>query len=274
MLDKSRFCLNRIVCPGLGLESFFRLAGQIGLNKVELRNDLPGGKITDEYSPEEVKAMAGQLGIQVLTINAVQQFNLDPAEDRVYGDVKNMIGTARAIGCQGIVLCPNNDTRDKRTPEAFYRDTVTALKKMAPLFKESGIIGLVEPLGFEECSLRSKETAVKALREAAYSGYQLVHDTFHHYLGPDDDVQVSYTGLVHISGVEADIPAGQYRDPHRVLVGPADKLKNLEQIKTLLDRGYEGDFSFEPFSDEIHQMDMEELRSSLDASIGFIIENI
>jgi len=274
MFNKSRFGLNRMVCPALGLKSFFRLTREIGLNKVELRNDLPGGKILDDYSPEEVNAMTDQLGIQIITINAIQHFNLVAVWDRVYEDVNKMIETARAIGCQGIVLCPNNDVQDTRTAQEFYRDTVTALNKLAPFFKESGITALVEPLGFEECALRSKDTAVEAIQGAGYDGYQLVHDTFHHHLGPDDNVQAFYTGLVHISGVKADIMANQFRDSHRVLVGAADRLKNLEQIKTLLDRGYEGDFSFEPFSEEVHQMDVGEIKSSIDESIAFIIENI
>jgi 2-keto-myo-inositol isomerase len=274
MLDKSRFALNRMVCPGLGLERFFRLAKELGLDKVELRNDLAGGKILDDYSPDQVKAMTDQLGIEVITINAIQHFNLVPVWDRVVEDVNRMVATARAIGCPNIVLCPNNDVQDRRTAQAFYQDTVTALNKLAPVFKQSGITGLVEPLGFEECSLRSKDTAVKAIREAASDGYRLVHDTFHHYLGPDDSVQAFDTGLVHISGVEADIMVSQFRDSHRVMVGPADKLKNLEQIKMLLDRGYEGDFSFEPFSEDVHQMDIEEIKLTIDKSISFIIENI
>ena len=87
-------------------------------------------------------------------------------------------------------------------------------------------------------------------------------------------MQAFYTGLVHISGVETDIIADQYQDSHRVLVGSANKLNNLEQIKTLLDRGYDGDFSFEPFSKEVHQMDIEEIKSSINESIQFIIEHI
>ena len=274
MLNKSRFALNRMICPDLGLESFFRLTREIGLDKVELRNDLAGGKILDDYSPDQVKAMMDQLGIEVISINAIQHFNLVPAWDRVAEGVNRMLETARAIGCPNIVLCPNNDVQDTRTTQAFHQDTVTALIKLAPLFKQSGITGLVEPLGFEECSLRSKDTAVKVIRKAAFDGYRLVHDTFHHYLGPDDDMQASYTGLVHISGVEADLPPRQLRDPHRVLVDGGDKLENLEQIKTLLDRGYEGDFSFEPFSEDVHQMDIGEIKPAIDKSIAFIIENI
>ena len=148
MLNKSRLGLNRIVCPGLDLISFFSIHQGIGLNKVELRNDLPGGKILDDYSPEEVNTMTDQLGIQVISINAVQHFDLVHVWDRVYENVNRMIETAQAIGCQSIVLCPNNDVQDTRTANEFYRDTVTALIKLAPLFKESGITGLVEPLGF------------------------------------------------------------------------------------------------------------------------------
>ncbi|MGO4139887.1 hypothetical protein ACEQ6A_36365, partial [Rhizobium brockwellii] len=46
-----------------------------------------------------------------------------------------------------------------------------------------GIIGLVEPLGFEICSLRSKTEAAEEIRElGAESTFRLVHDTFHHHL--------------------------------------------------------------------------------------------
>jgi len=274
MLRKKRFALNRMICPNLDLEQFFRLANELGLNKVELRNDLAGSKILDDCSPVEANALADHMEIEIITINAIQQFNLPAAWDRVVEDVNRMAATARAIGCPGIVLCPNNDVEDRRTPQAFYQDTVTALDRLAPIFEESGIAGLVEPLGFEECSLRSKDIAVNAIKAAAGDGYRLVHDTFHHHIGPDENLQVAYTGLVHISGVDADLPSVQWRDPHRVLVDGSDKLLNLEQIKALLDRGYNGDFSFEPFSENVHQMNIESLKSAIEESIIYIADNV
>ena len=42
-----RFCINRKIAPALSIEAFFRLVNRLGLNKVELRNDLPSGKVTD-----------------------------------------------------------------------------------------------------------------------------------------------------------------------------------------------------------------------------------
>jgi len=272
MLDTSRFCLNRILCPDLNPEKFFKLTRDLGLSKVELRNDLPGGKIPDDYSQEEVKTLADKYGIQILSINAIQQFNLGSVLDRVHEDVKEMLRTASAIGCGAVILCPNNDVEDRRIQEQFYSDTVAALKKLAPLFEESGISGLVEPLGFAECSLRSKDTAIQAIRESGYDGYKLVHDTFHHYLSPDENFYPSYTGLVYISGVETGIPKTQIRDEHRLLIGSKDIMSNKEQIKTLDMRGYTGSYSFEPFSAEIQSMPPQVLKAAIEESLKFITE--
>ena len=54
MMERSRFSLNRIIYPDLNLEDFFKFTADLGLNKVELRNDLPGKGVIDTYSPEEI----------------------------------------------------------------------------------------------------------------------------------------------------------------------------------------------------------------------------
>jgi 2-keto-myo-inositol isomerase len=62
----------------------------------------------------------------------------------------------------------------------------------------------------------------------------------------------AWTGLVHISGVEdAAVPVSDMRDSHRVLVGGEDRLGNIPQLRTLLDAGYTGFVSYEPFAEEI-----------------------
>ncbi|VTN13539.1 Predicted sugar epimerase [Raoultella terrigena] len=66
-----RFCINRKIAPSLNIESFFRLVNSLGLNKVELRNDLPGGKVTDDLSARQVRELAERYHIEILTINAV-----------------------------------------------------------------------------------------------------------------------------------------------------------------------------------------------------------
>ena len=97
-----------------------------------------------------------------------------------------------------------------------------------------------------------------------------MHDTFHHYLGPDETVFPEYTGLVHISGVETDIPTSQIRDGHRVLIGGRDIMDNKAQIQALESQGYNGFYSFEPFSSDVQNMSLEQLTDALSESLEFI----
>jgi 2-keto-myo-inositol isomerase len=274
MLARTRIALNRIVSPFVGLEEFFAITAELGLGKVELRNDLPGGKIIDNLAPGEVKRLAAKHRIQILTINALQRFNLPSNVSKATRELEDLIGLARSIGCRAVVLCPNNDRSDRRSPEQSLRDTVAALKAFRPRFEESGLLGYVEPLGFPESSLKSVLTAAEAIGEAGSASYRMVYDTFHHYLGPDDasDIEqkldVSLVGLVHASGVEAALDKGAMRDGHRVLVTASDRMGNVDQIARLLALGYTGDVSLEPFSEEVQRLErkvfLEEVRKSVD----------
>lgn len=276
MIKRSKISLNRIIYPNLKLKDFYKFTVDLGLNKIELRNDLPGGKIIDGYTPGQLKELSKKYGVEILTINALQKFNLDAILPETIKELKKLINLSLSIGCRAIVLCPNNDVADKRNSEEIFEETVKALKSFGPLFQDSGIQGYLEPLGFEECSLRSIVIAMKAIQESGYPVYKIVHDTFHHHIGPDtfdtikNDYDISYTGLVHISGVECNIPAYEYRDNHRVLVTGQDRLQNNEQIKLLLKLGYAGNISFEPFSETIQKMEIEKIKSAINNSIEYV----
>lgn len=278
MMERSRFSLNRIIYPDLNLEDFFKFTADLGLNKIELRNDLPGRGIIDTYSPEQIKDLLKKYGIEILTINALQKFNLGEVLQQAIKELKELINLSLSIGCKAIVLCPNNDVNDRRNSKEIFKDTVGALKSFTPLFEESNLLGYVEPLGFKESSLSSLVTAMNSIKEAGCPNYKIVHDTFHHYIGPDtfdiieDKYNLSYTGLVHISGVESVIPTEQYRDNHRILVSVQDRLKSKEQIELLIKLGYNGDISLEPFAKEVQKMEIEEIKSAIDKSIEYIVK--
>jgi len=276
MINRSKISLNRIIYPKLKLEDFFKFTKDLDLNKIELRNDLPGGEIIDSYTPGQLKELSKKYGVEILTINALQKFNLDAILPKTIEELKKLINLSLPIGCKSIVLCPNNDVNDKRSSEEIFEETVKALKSFGPLFRDSGLWGYLEPLGFEECSLRSIVIAMNAIQESGYPVYKIVHDTFHHHIGPDtfdtikNDYDISYTGLVHISGVECNIPVKEYRDNHRVLVTAQDRLRTKEQIALLLKLGYAGNISFEPFSQKVQEMEIEKIKSAIDPSIEYI----
>jgi 2-keto-myo-inositol isomerase len=288
MLTKKRFALNRIMAPSMGLAEFVKFTAACGLNKIELRNDLPGKAkiedIVDDLKPAEVKSLAQGEGVEIISINALQKFNLPSRRKDRLEELKKLLELSVVIDCGALVLCPNNEKDDLRPPKQKYLDTADALAEYGPLFAEYGIAGYVEALGFGISSLASLPVVVEAIKASGYGCYRVLFDTFHHYIGPDDknmfgmdglgsSYEIAYTGLVHISGVEDNIPASQFLDAHRVLVGPGDKMQNREVIQRMDSLGYLGTFSFEPFGKAVQNLPPEQLASGIEASLKYLGAN-
>jgi 2-keto-myo-inositol isomerase len=277
MVEKKRFSLNRIVSPSLELGDFYALAASLGLGKVELRNDLGSRDPIDGMKPAEAARLATDQGIEVISINALQKFNLLAARAKASAELDALLELGVGIGCRAIVLCPNNEADDARSQARRAAETVEALAAFGPRFERAGLLGYIEPLGFGISSLASLVVAQECIKKSGCTCYRVVHDTFHHYIGPEDltilgkAYDVACTGLVHISGVESDVAAAEYRDEHRVLVGPGDRMKNKEQIRRLDELGYAGDFSFEPFSPSIQRLPPSALSEALRRSLEYIL---
>ncbi len=276
MITKKRFALNRIISPGMSLEEFFRFTSGLGLSKVELRNDINDGRILDGMDPAEAARMASEKNIRVISINALQKFNLAVVRAKARDELMQMLDIAAAITCPAIVLCPNNDPSDARSSEQRFAETVESLAVFGPFFEKAGILGYIEPLGFGISSLASLISARDAIKESGFGCYKVLVDTFHHYIGPDSsdilgaDYPVGLTGLVHISGVESDIPPSDYRDAHRVLVGPSDRMHSKKTMEALDRQGYVGDYSFEPFAVEIQALSGQALASAIRDSLEYL----
>ncbi|HUX13278.1 MAG TPA: TIM barrel protein [Spirochaetia bacterium] len=276
MIDIRRFALNRIVYPSAGLDEFFDIARDAGMDQVELRNDIRDGKVIDDIDPQAALNLAHRRGMRVITINALQKFNLASVRESKVEELRDLLRLARSIECGAVVMCPNNDASDLRDPEGRFSETVDALEAFGPLFTKNGVIGLVEPLGFSISSLASVKVAQDAIRKSGHSCYRIVFDTFHHDIGPDTEaliraeLDVSLIGLLHVSGVEASIPKETYLDAHRVLPGPADRMKSRDQIKLLLELGYTGPISFEPFAESVQKMGRTQVVDELKKSLRYL----
>ena len=225
-----RFALNHITTPRLPVDEFFRLARSLDITEVEIRNDVPD--VVGQVPPADVKAAAQAAGVEIISINALYPFNV--WSDALAARAVALADYAKASGARALVMCPLNDG----APVA-QADLVAALVAMAPILRERGLIGLVEPLGFPISSLRTKKEAVAAIDEAGGADvYRLVHDTFHHHLAGETEFFPERTGIVHISGVvDPDVDVADMLDPHRVLVDGADRLENVTQIRELVRRG-------------------------------------
>lgn len=263
-----QFSLNRMSAPRLAFADYAALCQRLSVNAIEIRNDLEGVEINDGTPATDIKALSAAAGLTILSINALQRFERFDATTTK--EVQALSRYAADCGARAIVLCPTNSRQDQRTASERHADLVNSLKQLKPILDDHGLHGLIEPLGFEECALRRKSDAVKAIYDAAGEHhFRLVHDTFHHHLSGEDIFFPDLTGLIHVSGVEdSSLPVGQMRDAHRVLVGTADQLGNIRQLTTLFARGYRGHVSFEPFAEEIAGAD--DIESRLRDSIAFI----
>ena len=262
------FALNHMVAPRKSLPAFLDMARSLAVGKIEIRNDLSGQAIADGTPPETVKAEAEARDIAIVSINALQRFNQwTPARAE---EAAGLIAYAQACGAEALVLCPVNDDSFAPTDSerlGGLREALTALK---PMLREAGIVGLVEPLGFAECSLRLKRDAVDAIMAVdGTTVFKLVHDTFHHHVAGETEIFPAETGLVHVSGVvDPAVGTDRMRDPHRVLVDPQDLLDNVGQVRALTAGGYRGPISFEPFSSDVH--DLADSEGAIRASLEFM----
>ena len=259
-----RFALNHIAAPGKDVAGLAQLARELGMAEIEVRNDLAGVALLDGTAAAAVRAAAK--GVTILSINALQRFN-DWSDARAT-EAEALAEYAEQVGAAALVLCPVNSHDDARTEPQRRADLEAALRALAPILRAHGVVGLVEPLGFPESSLRLKRTAIDAIDAVGHADtFKLLHDTFHHAVAGETETFPLRTGLVHISGVE-DTSVTAYRDAHRVLVGPGDLIDNLGQIRALRDGGYAGPLSFEPFSAEVQRLP--DLAPALRASIDHI----
>lgn len=262
------FALNHMVAPRLAHAAFFDLTRRLGLDRVEIRNDLEGVALLDGTPAAEVGAAAKARGLRILSINALQRFNL--WDDARAAEAASLIAQAAASGAEALVLCPVNDVNYTPSPRERREALRKALSGLKPMLSAAGILGLVEPLGFAECSLRAKEEAVDAIEAIGGArAFRLVHDTFHHFVAGETKMFPGHTGLVHISGVtDPSATAATMRDPHRVLVDAGDRIGNLAQLKALRAGGYRGAVSFEPFAASVH--DSPTIEADLRASVAYV----
>jgi 2-keto-myo-inositol isomerase len=251
MSQPVRFAINRMSAPRMSFADFCAMSRRLGVQAIEIRNDLAGAELLNGAPAKEIGAAAAAQGLVIRSINALQRFEQWGSERET--EARELVRYAVDCGAQALVLCPTNSRRDERSPEQRHADLVQALKQLQPMLADSGLTGLVEPLGFEECAVRRKSQAVRAIQEVGGSGtFKLVHDTFHHHLAGEGLFFPELTGLIHVSGVEEQaLDVSHMRDGHRVLVGAADRLGNIAQIRKLLADGYAGYVSYEPFAEEI-----------------------
>ncbi len=264
-------CLNRIIKPQIPLEEFLKFTADLGIKYVEVRNDFTDKGILDGLSDAALEKAFKENGIQALTINALYPFDDVKVLNENVEKLKELIAEAKRIDCPQIVLCPLNDANDKRDPVQRADELATALNAYGLLLAEAKMIGLIESLGFEISSLRTKRAALKGIARCNYpQSYKLLHDTFHHYLSNETEFFPKETAIVHVSGLLAGKTKAATTDEDRILVTRDDIMDNRGQVAALLEGGCTAPISYEPFSSQVRDLPLSELKAQLQKSIHYL----
>lgn len=260
-----KLAMNRTCAPGLALPDFIALAQKVGITAVEIRNDIEGREFADGTPAAEVRARLDDAGIAVASVNALQRFN-DWTPERAE-EARHLVAYAAALGAPGLVLCPVHvpEGWDAARSEAQLRD---GLRGLAPILRDHGITGYVEPLGMTHSTMKRQSMAVAAVSEVGgWDCYQLCYDTFQFFRCGDDQLFPAHVGLAHMSGIaRADLAPQALTEPDRGLIFPGDRVGNIAQLRALKAAGYQGYVSMEPFDPAV-QTDpdlAQRLRASLD----------
>ncbi len=258
------FALNRTCAPHLALADFIALAQTVGVDAVEIRNDIEGREFADGMPASELKSRLSDAGLRLASVNALQRFNdWTPARAE---EARALIGYAAALGAPGIVLCPAHLPGDDLADG--HRPLCEGLSALKPMFADAGIIGYVEPLGMRHSSMNRQAQAIAALDDiGGGEDFQLCYDTFQHFRASDDLLFPERIGLVHISGIaRPDLAPSELTEPDRGFVFLGDRVGNIARLRKMVDAGYQGFVSMEPFSPETQKDPQiaERLRASLD----------
>ncbi|MBI4923331.1 MAG: TIM barrel protein [Devosia nanyangense] len=250
------------------LEDFIELAKGVGVDAVEIRNDIAGREFADGTPAAELRDKLDDAGLKLASINALQRFNdWTGARER---ELRTLAAYAATLGAPGIVLCPVIAADHGWSAADLDTKLRHSVRMMRPIFLEYGIKGYLEPLGMRDSTLKHQESIVTAVDEVeAWDAFQLCHDTFQFYRSSDARMFPERIGLVHVSGIaRKDLGPVELTEPDRGFVFVGDRVDNVGQLKRLTEAGYRGYVSFEPFDPEVQQDP--HILQRLGASIHFL----
>ncbi|MDB5657608.1 MAG: putative amino acid isomerase [Cypionkella sp.] len=243
--------LNRTCAPQLALIEFIGLARVVGAAAVELRNDIVGQEFANGMPAAELKSRLDDAGLRLASVNALQRFNDWTSEREI--EARALISYAAALGAPGVVLCPAHLPGD--IGDDAHRRLCEGLAGLKPIFEATGITGYVEPLGMQHSTMTKQGEAVAAVDEIdGWGNFSLCYDTFQHFRCSDPTLFPEHIGLVHISGIaRTDLRPEALTEPDRGFVDLDDRVGNIARLRAMIEAGYQGFVSVEPFSPATQQ---------------------
>ena len=136
MKENISLAINQMIMPNSSFEEFITLAKKLNVKAIEIRNDIATNLI-EENKPNQIKKICEENSIEILTINALQKFNIWNEERSK--ELIELCDYASQAGIKAIVLVPLNDNSinnekdlsedNAKKLKSFYDDFVARFSK-------------------------------------------------------------------------------------------------------------------------------------------------
>ena len=118
---------------------------------------------TLENNAKIIKELVNNYNVNILSINALQKFNIWNKERKE--ELISLSEFAKKCDCKGIVLVPLNTGEFINKVERI-KLLYNSLKNITPILNDYGLLGYIEPLGFEISSLRLKSEVAELVKSS------------------------------------------------------------------------------------------------------------
>ena len=246
------------------METDIRVAGQVGYQAVELRDDKIERYLAAGQSLASLADRVRDAGLEALSINALEDATLAAPEHsptRV-ARWRRLCEWAAALGAPHVIAVPSFLPDNPPTANGIQARSIEALRALAGVAREFDVQVGFEFLGFPLCSVNTLRAARRIIEGIDDPSVGLVIDAFHFYVGGSrledlDGLAPSRLFIVHLDDAEPGDASG-LSDAQRLL--PGEGVVPLDALVRALERsGYRGVYSLELFRPEYWTWDPTDL---------------
>lgn len=258
-MERWKLGLNGANTMNCGLEAEIQIAGQLGYDYLEIRDDkleafLKTGSVDD------LPRLFSKAGVKPLTLGAIEPVTVGSEADRkrVAEKAEWLLGLAASIGCQCVTASSYGAPKGLSESEG-WKQAVEGVALIADIADRYNLPVAYEFLGSPSTPIRSIASTMELLDHINRDNVGWLLDFYHFHVSDQtlDSLAKAYTGrlqLVHINDVK-NLPFEQLISLDQRLF-PGDGLSDTAGIlRTLYQTGYRGPFSVELFNSEFLSWD-------------------
>lgn len=255
-----RLGLNGSTIMHTDLITELKITDDAGFEITELR-DAKLRPYLQEHSMAELLDFMKTLKVKPVNINALEPVTFVTEKD--WGELLErsewFCSTAAQLGCATIAVVPGFAPAGA-TKQDCFDEAVKALKRIAPIAENYGVGMSFEFIGFQGFSTRSIAECMRIIEAVDKPYIGMVFDFIHFHAGDTslDELAAVDGGSIHMVHLDdaRPLPLETHRasDGYRLL--PGDGIMDTDAImKTLVQIGFDGDYSVEIYNEDIWNME-------------------